>query len=197
MLTCLAPAFDPAADSASFTWFLEGAVIGSSDDATGPFTATVTIPASAKEGAVIICQVVGRTPDKSSTVSGETTVRIKPIAPVQPPAPRVDNCKMASDANFVVSFAVLKSNLSAAARRNAQATSGSGCTGTFYVTGYVQPTKNRANDTSLSMSRARSLVAALKVAHPNATFVVRAAGRITGSECEAASQNRCAVVRRN
>lgn len=194
VLTCLAPAFDPAADSASFMWFLDGAVIGSSDDANGPFTATVSIPANAKEGAAVVCQVVGRTTDKSSTVSGETSVRIKPVAPVQPPTPRVDNCNLATDANFVVSFAVLKSNLSAAARRNAQATSGSGCTGTFYVTGYVQPTKNRANDTSLSMSRARSLVAALKVAHPNARFVVRAAGRITGSECETASQNRCAVV---
>ena len=61
------------------------------------------------------------------------------------------------------------------------------------ITGYVQPSKNKATDLRLSLARANAAKAQLLKLYPNANITVVAKGSTINKACSA-SQNRCVLI---
>jgi hypothetical protein len=194
VVTCVAPAFDPLATQMEFVWLLGGVEASRVPVASAPFTSVFTVPNTAAAGSTLTCQVLASSPGKTSTVSAQGTVQAVATTPTPTTSPKT--CRLTvSNKALAVSFASLSRSLTPSEQRRARMASGSGCRGVFVVTGFVQPTKNKANDISLARARAEALVRTLKTQHPSAKFRIVVAGTTKAKECAAASANRCAVVR--
>ena len=134
------------------------------------------------------CGLVASSDGKTSAVTKDITVIGEPAAP-----PTV-KCSLASGSRTAAAFSGTSATVSSAARRSVLAATGSGCTGSFVVTGYAKASKSKAKDTAVARARAQALVSVLKAQHPLATFSVATAVGAKAKGCASAAQNRCAVI---
>jgi hypothetical protein len=213
VVTCTAPEFSRAVDSVTFTWTVGGVSSSSAARASAPFTASLTLPAGTPANTVVRCDVAASASGAVSSVAATAVTGAAaptPPAPTPPtptqPVPPADTkpvqstkCLAPAKASIpAVSVAIFRSGvgtLNAAERAAVRTDVGRGCAGSFLVTGYVQPTANKANDATLSRARARSAVAVLRSTHPNATFKIAVGGDTVIKQCIDAN-NRCATIQR-
>ena len=189
-VTCTSPQFEPAASSVEFSWTLNGQLVKTASVSAAPFVNILVLAGDVTEGSVVGCRVTARTSIGSGTVARETTVVAKPVA-VPPTAP---TCNITATSKTMSAFSAGSTKLSTAAVTALKAKSGSGCTGTYLVSGHSGG-KNSAANRRLARMRAQAVVKALAAQHPAATFKVVTGTVSTKSLCSVSSQGRCAVVR--
>ena len=195
VVNCLAPVFDPVATSLEYVWLVDGAESGRVTR-TDAGAVSLTLPSSIAAGTVVGCRVTATTLIGSGTVAAE--VLVKPAPAATPSALPVNKCKLAgASTGLAANFAAGSAKLSNAATRSLRSALGVACTGTVTVTGYVQPTKDTANDVRLARARAQAVVNAVKAQHPDATFRVAVGKSLASAPCAAAVKGRCAVIKTN
>lgn len=100
-------------------------------------------------------------------------------------------CTLRGTHQLTVSFAVLDDTLSPADTTRIKRLTRPGCS--YAVVGYVQPTVNRGNDYSLSLSRAQSVAQVIRGKKVGSRVSIVAGKRQTSEIC-ASAQNRCVVI---
>lgn len=193
---CAAPSFAPAVSRMDVTWLVNGVEVASAADVADG-VAAFTVPSATSVGAVLTCRVLAYASQSRSYVAGEATVEPAPpvvTPPLVPTTPQA-TCKVGalSDA-AAVGFRPGSSRVNVSEKRSVRALLGSGCQGSFVVTGYLQSTKNESSQSSLARARAKAVVSMLKAQHPDATFRIVVSGSAKGTACAGISKNGCATV---